>query len=82
MLVDRVLFDGGPSGLQSSATDGAKIEAGEVTSPRALYSSPAILLRFGYRSTADLANLGIELEADLPVGQHLHDQPFSTTPTP
>ena len=40
------------------------------------YGSPAILLRSGVGPAADLAELGISVVADLPVGQHLHDQPF------
>ena len=40
------------------------------------YGSPAILLRSGIGPAADLAGLGIDVVADLPVGQHLHDQPF------
>ena len=40
------------------------------------YSSPAILLRSGVGPAAGLAALGIDAVADLPVGQHLQDQPF------
>src|SRR6202034_2136480 len=40
------------------------------------YGSPAILLRSGVGPTAELAELGIDLVADLPVGQRLQDQPF------
>ena len=40
------------------------------------YGSPAILLRSGIGPAADLAELGIDVVADLPVGQRLHDQPF------
>ena len=40
------------------------------------YGSPAILLRSGVGPAADLAQLGIDVVADLPVGQRLHDQPF------
>ena len=40
------------------------------------YGSPAILLRSGVGPAADLASLGIDMVADLPVGQHLQDQPF------
>ena len=75
VLVDRVLFDGARA-VGVLTTDGAEIEAGEVILSSGTYSSPAILLRSGIGPTADLANLGIELVADLPVGQHLHDQPF------
>jgi choline dehydrogenase len=40
------------------------------------YASPAILLRSGIGPAAHLADLGIVVVADLPVGQHLQDQPF------
>ena len=37
--------------------------------------SAAILLRSGIGPARDLTGLGIEIVADLPVGQRLHDQP-------
>jgi choline dehydrogenase len=74
-LVDRVLFDGGRA-VGVLTTDRGEIEAGEVILSSGSYSSPAILLRSGIGPSADLAGLGIDLVADLPVGQHLHDQPF------
>ena len=40
------------------------------------YGSPAILLRSGVGPAADLSELGIDVVADLPVGQRLQDQPF------
>ena len=40
------------------------------------YGSAAILRRSGIGPSADLAQLGIEIVANLPVGQHLQDQPF------
>jgi choline dehydrogenase len=40
------------------------------------YGTPAILLRSGVGPAADLAQLGTPVVADLPVGQHLQDQPF------
>jgi choline dehydrogenase len=75
VLVDRVLFD------QRRATgivtaNGAEIPAGEVILSGGSYGTPAILLRSGVGPAADLAELGIDVVADLPVGQHLHDQPF------
>jgi choline dehydrogenase len=75
VMVDRVLFDGGRA-VGVLTTDGAEIEAGEVILSSGSYSSPAILLRSGIGPAADLAGLGIDLVADLPVGQHLQDQPF------
>ena len=75
VLVDRVLFD------QRRATgvvtaSGAEIPAGEVILSGGSYGTPAILLRSGVGPAADLAKLGIDVVADLPVGQHLQDQPF------
>ena len=75
VLVDRVLFD------QRRATgvvtaSGAEIPAGEVILSGGTYGTPAILLRSGVGPAEHLAQLGIDVVADLPVGQHLHDQPF------
>jgi choline dehydrogenase-like flavoprotein len=75
VLVDRVMFD------QRRATgvvtaSGAEIPAGEVIVSGGSYGSPAILLRSGVGPAAELAELGITVVADLPVGQHLQDQPF------
>jgi choline dehydrogenase len=75
LLVDRVLFDGHRAvGVLTSS--GAEIPAGEVILSGGSYGSPAILLRSGVGPAAELARLGIEVIADLPVGQHLQDQPF------
>jgi len=75
VLVDRVLFDRGRA-VGVVTASGAEIPAGEVILCGGSYGSPAILLRSGVGPAADLANLGIEIVADLPVGQRLHDQPF------
>jgi choline dehydrogenase-like flavoprotein len=75
VLVDRVLFDERRA-LGVITASGAEIPAGEVILSSGSYGSPAILLRSGVGPGADLAELGIETVADLPVGQHLQDQPF------
>src|SRR6202008_3529740 len=75
VLVDRVLIDGRRATGVVTAS-GAGIPAGEVILSGGSYGSPAILLRSGIGPAADLARLGIEVVADLPVGQHLQDQPF------
>ena len=75
VLVDRVLFDGRRA-VGVVTASGAEIPAGEVILSAGSYGSPAILLRSGIGPAADLAELGIDVVADLPVGQHLHDQPF------
>jgi choline dehydrogenase-like flavoprotein len=75
LLVDRVLFDQRRA-IGVVTASGAEIPAGEVILSGGSYGSPAILLRSGVGPAADLAELGISVVADLPVGQHLHDQPF------
>src|SRR6185503_7976928 len=75
VLVDRVLFDGRRA-IGVVTASGAEIPAGEVILSGGSYGSPAILLRSGVGQAADLAELGIDMVADLPVGQRLHDQPF------
>jgi choline dehydrogenase len=74
-LVDRVLFDGRRA-TGVLAAGGAEIFAGEVILSAGSYASPAILLRSGVGPATDLAALGIDVVADLSVGQHLQDQPF------
>lgn len=75
VLVDRVLFDERRA-VGVLTASGAEIPAGEVILSSGSYGSPAILLRSGIGPATDLAELGIEIVADLPVGQHLQDQPF------
>ena len=75
VLVDRVRFDGRRA-VGVVTADGAEIPAGEVILSAGSYGTPAILLRSGVGPAADLAELGIDVVADLPVGQHLQDQPF------
>ena len=75
LLVDRVVFDHGRA-IGVVTASGAEIPAGEVILSSGTYGSPAILLRSGVGPAADLAELGIDVVADLPVGQHLQDQPF------
>ena len=75
VLVDRVLFDQRRA-IGVVAASGAEIPAGEVVLSGGSYGSPAILLRSGVGPAADLAEIGVDVVADLPVGQRLHDQPF------
>ena len=75
VLVDRVLFDQRRA-IGVVTANGDEIAAGEVILSGGTYGSPAILLRSGVGPAADLAELGIGVVADLPVGQHLQDQPF------
>src|SRR5246127_4537992 len=75
VLVDRVLFDRRRA-VGVVTASGSEIPGGEVILSGGSYGSPAILLRSGVGPAADLAALGIEVVADLPVGAHLQDQPF------
>jgi choline dehydrogenase len=75
VLVDRVVFDQRRA-IGVVTASGAEIPAGEVILCGGSYGSPAILLRSGVGPAVDLARFGIDLVADLPVGQRLHDQPF------
>ena len=75
VLVDRVLLDERRA-IGVVTASGAEIPAGEVILSAGSYASPAILLRSGVGPAADLAEHGIAVVADLPVGQRLHDQPF------
>jgi choline dehydrogenase len=75
VLVGRVLFDQRRA-IGVVTASGAEIPAGEVILSGGSYGSPAILLRSGVGPAADLAELGITVVADLPVGQRLQDQPF------
>jgi choline dehydrogenase len=75
VLVDRVLFDQRRA-IGVVTASGAEIPAGEVILSGGSYGSPAILLRSGVGPASDLVELGIDVVADLPVGQRLQDQPF------
>src|SRR6202044_3250656 len=75
VLVDRVVFDQRRA-IGVVTASGAEIPAGEVILSGGSYGSPAILLRSGVGPGPDLAKLGIDVVADLPVGQRLQDQPF------
>jgi choline dehydrogenase len=75
VVVDKVLFDGTTAiGVISSTND--IYPAKEVILSAGTYGSAAILLRSGVGPAHDLAELGIATVADLPVGQHLQDQPI------
>lgn len=54
---------------------GQVLPAGEVVLSAGAYGTPAVLLRSGVGPAAHLANLGIGLVADLPVGEGLRDHP-------
>jgi choline dehydrogenase len=71
---DRVLVRGGTAtGVRT--VDGTVYEAGQVILSAGAFGSASVLLRSGIGPGRDLAGLGIDVEADLPVGQRLQDQP-------
>jgi choline dehydrogenase len=72
--IDRVLISGG-SATAVRTTGGTVYAAGQVILSAGSYGSAPILLRSGIGPARDLAGLGIEVVADLPVGQRLQDQP-------
>ena len=75
---DRVLFSGRTAtGVRT--VDGTGYEAGQVILSAGSYGSASILLRSGIGPASDLADLRIDVVADLPVGKHLQDQPIYTS---
>ncbi len=74
-LVDRVTFDGTRATGVRVKLDGEwqEIEAGEVILSAGSTFSPPILIRSGIGPAADLERLGVDLVADLPVGEGLID---------
>jgi choline dehydrogenase len=78
VTIDRVLFEGGRA-TGVVAVDGTVWRAREVILSAGAYGSPGILLRSGIGPAAELTELGIEVVADLPVGQRLQDHPFYYT---
>jgi choline dehydrogenase len=74
VTIDRVLFDASTA-TGVLAADGTVYRAREVILSGGTYGSPAILLRSGIGPADELTALGIDVVADLPVGQRLQDQP-------
>ncbi len=73
--VDRIGF----IGKRASAVHlvgGEVIDAGEIILSAGVFGSPAILLRSGIGPARHLHQLGIDLLADLPVGERLQEQPM------
>ncbi len=73
--VDRVGFEGRRA-TRVHLVDGRTMEAGEIVLSAGVYGSPAILLRSGVGPATHLDELGIDVVADLPVGEHLQEQPM------
>jgi len=76
--VDKVLFDGRrATGVSVRIGDSwTTFEASEVVLSAGSIYTPPILLRSGVGPAEDLAELGIDLVADLPVGRSLVDHPI------
>jgi choline dehydrogenase len=79
VLVDRVRLDAGRA-TGVIASDGSVFDAEEVVLSAGAYGSAAILLRSGIGPAAELRDHGVDVAADLPVGQRLHDHPFFYNP--
>ncbi|QEC48429.1 hypothetical protein FSW04_13195 [Baekduia soli] len=76
--VDRVLVRGGrATGVRYLDPHGRahEVEAGRVVVCAGAYGTPAILLRSGVGPAEHLGDLGIDVVADLPVGDGLRDHP-------
>lgn len=74
VLVDSVQIEGDTATGVRLAT-GEEIRAGLVCVCAGAFGSPAILLRSGVGPAEELAALGIDAVADLPVGRGLRDHP-------
>jgi choline dehydrogenase len=70
--VDRVAIEGGRAPAVLTA-GGERIDAGEIVISAGAYFSPAILMRSGAGPEDELRQLGIAVEAELPVGELLLD---------
>jgi choline dehydrogenase len=78
-LVDKVVIENGRAVGVKYALKGKDMVArasSEVILSAGAVGSPAILLRSGIGPAEDLAALGVDVIADLPVGKNLHDHLF------
>ena len=73
--VDRIGFDGDRASAVHLA-NGTVLTADEIILSAGVYGSPAILMRSGIGPSAHLRQHGIDIVADLPVGERLFDHPF------
>lgn len=79
-LVDRVILDGNRATGVEAVVDGTRkrYPADRVVLSAGAYGSPAVLMRSGIGSAAELEGHGIEVNHDLPaVGENLVDHPVA-----
>lgn len=77
-LVDHLILRGGRAEGVAAIRHGARysVRAGRVVLCGGAYGSPALLLRSGVGAAAELRELGITVQLELPgVGRNLHDHP-------
>lgn len=80
-LVDRVLWEGRRAvGVQLA--DGTALHAGQVVLCAGVIASPAILVRSGIGPADTLRELGVDVVADLPVGESMQDHPMCMVSLP
>jgi choline dehydrogenase len=74
-VIDTLLFDGTRCVGVNAIVAGARVElrADEVVLAAGAVHSPAILVRSGIGPASDVKGLGLELRADLPVGENFQD---------
>ena len=77
-LVDRVIIrDGSAIGVEIVRDGGRYCEyAEEIVVSAGTFHSPAILIRSGIGPAQAVADLGLDVVADLPVGQGLQEHPY------
>jgi choline dehydrogenase-like flavoprotein len=79
-LATRVLFEGGrATGVEIASGSGLEVvrAAREVIVCAGAYQSPQLLMLSGIGPAEELAQAGIEVREDLPVGRNLQDHPVT-----
>lgn len=74
VLVDRVIVQGGRA-TGVALADGSELSADSIIVSAGALASPGLLMRSGIGPAAHLREHGIDVIADLPVGDNLHDHP-------
>ncbi|MGZ4139997.1 MAG: GMC family oxidoreductase [Actinomycetota bacterium] len=74
VLVDRVIIESGRA-TGVALADGEVLRSGSIIVAAGALASPGILMRSGVGPAAHLREHGIDVIADLPVGDNLHDHP-------